>query len=145
MDDTQTGVARAMKKRILCATVILGLLTVADLPQAQTSADVFGETMQRVDLVLHSADWIKLKQNFQTNEYYPANFTWNGITAENTGIRSRGLGSRSGTKPGLRVDFDRFTTDGQFLGMKSLVLDNLVQDSSGIHESVTMKVFARMN
>ena len=38
----------------------------------------------------------------------PADVTWNGITVHNVGIRSRGLGSRSSTKPGLRVDFDRY-------------------------------------
>ena len=42
--------------------------------------------------------------------YYPADFVWNGQTIHNTGIRSRGLGSRSGVKPGLRVDFDRYAT-----------------------------------
>ena len=55
-----------------------------------------------------------------------------------------GIGSRSGTKPGLRVDFDRYSTDQEFLGLKSLVLDNLTQDSSGIHETVTMALFARL-
>ena len=34
--------------------------------------------------------------------------TWNGMTVRDVGIRSRGRGSRSGNKPGLRVDFDRY-------------------------------------
>ena len=106
---------------------------------------MFADSLQRVDLVVHTADWAKLKQNFQTNEYYTAAFTWNGISKENAGIRSRGLGSRSGTKPGLRVDFDRYTTDGTFLGLKSIVLDNLTQDHSGIHETVSMKLLNRLN
>jgi spore coat protein CotH len=100
--------------------------------------------IQRVDLRVHSADWEKLKQSFQENTYYPADMVFNGETAHNTGIRSRGLGSRNARKPGLRVDFDRYTPDRTFKGLKSLVLDNLTQDRSGVHETVTMKLFAKL-
>ena len=113
--------------------------------RAQSADDLFNPAaLQRVDLLMNSQDWEKLKQNFQENTYYPADLAWNGQTARNSGIRSRGLGSRSGTKPGLRVDFDRYATDQTFLGLKSIVLDNLTQDSSGVRESVAMRMFARM-
>lgn len=98
----------------------------------------------RVDLELHSSDWSKLKENFQSNTFYPADFTWNGTTVRNVGIRSRGRGSRSGTKPGLKVDFDQYSTNQKFLGLKSLVLDNLTQDPSGIHETVSMRFYERL-
>ena len=62
----------------------------------------------------------------------------------NVGIRSRGLGSRSGTKPGLRVDIDRYNADQTFLGLKSFVLDNLVQDPSMLRERLTMAFFRRL-
>ena len=52
----------------------------------------------------------------------------------NVGIRSRGMGSRSGIKPGLRVDFDRYTTDQKFLGLKSFILRNNTQDASNMRE-----------
>ncbi len=102
------------------------------------------DVLQRVDLRIHSADWEKLKQNFQENTYYPADFVWNGQVADNAGIRSRGSGSRSPTKPGLRVDFDYYRAEQSFLSLKSVVLDNLTQDHSGIHETVAMRVFARL-
>jgi spore coat protein CotH len=70
--------------------------------------------------------------------------TWNGITVYNIGIRSRGLGSRSSTKPGLRVDFDRYNNGQQFLGLKSFVLDNLIQDHTGIKETAAMRFFTRI-
>jgi spore coat protein CotH len=132
-----------MTKRLWC-TLFVALLVPAGLARGQSASDMFAESMQRVDLFIHSADWSKLKQNFQTNEYYLADFRWNGISHTNAGIRSRGLGSRSGVKPGLRVDFDRYTTGGEFLGLKSIILDNLTQDQSGIHETVSMKLLARM-
>jgi spore coat protein H len=70
--------------------------------------------------------------------------TWNGQTVRNVGIRSRGLGSRDSSKPGLRVDFDRYSTSQQFLGLKSFVLDNLTQDHTGIKETVAMRFFTRL-
>jgi spore coat protein CotH len=132
----------------LAATFLRALLLVFALAlptQAQTADDLFSQTdIQRIDLWVHDADWAKLKAEFQTNTYYPADMTWNGITVRNVGIRSRGRGSRSGNKPGLRVDFDRYTTAQKFLGLKSLVLDNVTQDASGIHESVAMAFYARL-
>ncbi|MGQ0733615.1 MAG: CotH kinase family protein [Acidobacteriota bacterium] len=115
-------------------------------PPAPLPSDALfkGDVVQRLDLRLNSADWEKLKQNFQVNDYYPADMVFNGQTVRNTGIRSRGLGSRSGTKPGLRVDFDRYATDQTFLGLKSIILDNLVQDPSAIRETVTMRLFDRL-
>ena len=95
-------------------------------------------------MFLHSADWAKLKAEFQSNTYYPADLTLNGQTVRNVGIRSRGRGSRSSNKPGLRVDFDRYTTAQRFLGLKSFVLDNVTQDASGVHEAVAMAFYARL-
>jgi spore coat protein H len=135
--------------RIACVATLL--VAVSPLTRAQEpappppSAELFNaDVLQRVDLRLHSTDWEKLKQNFQENTYYPADFVWNGQTVRNVGIRSRGLGSRSGTKPGLRVDFDRYATDQTFLSLKSVVLDNLTQDASGIRETVAMRLFSRL-
>jgi len=131
-----------LRRCVLAAAVIACL---AGNAGAQTSDDFFNpESLQRIDLWLNSSDWSKLKAAFQENTYYPADITWNGQTVRNVGIRSRGLGSRSGTKPGLRVDFDRYATSQTFLGLKSFVLDNLTQDPSGVKETVAMRFFARM-
>ena len=126
------------------ATVLLVLLWAVPVG-AQTADDLFlSQTVQRVDLYLHSADWSKLKAEFETNTYYPADLVWNGQTVRNSGIRSRGRGSRSGSKPGLRVDFNRYSTGQTFLGLSSLILDNLAQDPSGIHETVAHAFYARL-
>ena len=112
---------------------------------AQTSDDFFNpDALQRLDIWLNELDWSKLKAAFQENTYYPADVTWNGMTVYNVGIRSRGLGSRSSTKPGLRVDIDRYSGGQQFLGLKSFVLDNLTQDQTGVKETVTMRFYTRL-
>jgi len=135
-------ISRSGRVAALLLGLVLGLATRAT---AQASDDLFNpEVLQRVDLWLNSSDWAKLKAAFQENTYYPADVTWNGQTVRNVGIRSRGLGSRSSTKPGLRVDFDRYSSSQQFLGLKSLVLDNLTQDHTGVKETVAMRFFARL-
>jgi hypothetical protein len=63
------------------------------------------------------------------------------MVVRNIGIRSRGSGSRSALKPGLRLDFNRYASGQQFLGLKSLVLDNLTQDPSMLKERVVMRLF----
>ena len=62
----------------------------------------------------------------------------------NIGIKSRGSGSRSGTKPGLKLDFSRYISGQQFFGLKSLVLRNNTQDPSNMHERLSMLLFARL-
>ena len=112
---------------------------------AQTAADLFSRTdLQRVDLWLHTTDWQKLQAEFQTNAYYAADFTWNNQTIYNVGIRSRGRGSRDSRKPGLRVDFNYYSSDKTYLGLQALVLDNVKQDASGVHESVSMAFYNRI-
>lgn len=128
-----------------CALAVMLVVVVSGSAFAQTSDEFFNpDALQRIDLWLNSSDWAKLKAAFQENTYYPADVTWNGQTVRNVGIRSRGLGSRSSTKPGLRVDFDRYSSGQQFLGLKSFVLDNLTQDKTGVKETVAMRFFTRM-
>jgi spore coat protein CotH len=130
---------------LLTVALCIGSLANPASAQTPTADDLFNSTeIQQLELWLNSSDWSKLKENFQENTYYPADVTWNGQTVRNVGIRSRGRGSRSATKPGLRVDFNRYSTDQTFLGLKSLVLDNLTQDASGVHETVAMAFYARL-
>lgn len=118
----------------------------APAPAAVDPADPFfdGSVLQELYLTINSKDWSSLKTHFLDNTYYPADFKWNGQTTRNIGIRSRGTGSRSGVKPGLRVDFDRYTTDQKFLGLKSYILRNNTQDPSGMRERLSMEFFRRM-
>jgi spore coat protein CotH len=109
-------------------------------------ADPFfdGSALHDIFLTINSRDWSSLKEHFLDNTYYPCDWKWNGQTVRNIGIRSRGTGSRSGVKPGLRIDFDRYTTDQKFLGLKSVILRNNTQDPSGMRERLSMELFKRM-
>ncbi len=145
-----------MRRTAALAVALVGILWLAPLqavaqqpdPPAppDPAADPFfsDEVVQQINLTINPRDWKELRENFLTNRYFPCHFAWNGITVRNVGIRSRGTGSRSGTKPGLRVDFDYYTAKQRFLNLKSVVLRNNTQDASMLHERVSMKLFSRM-
>ena len=125
--------------------VVLALVCLARTAGAQSMEEFFDDgTVHEIRLTLNSKDWSALKQNFKENIYYPTALQWRGVNVSNVGIRSRGLGSRSGTKPGLRVDMDRYNANQTFLGLKSFVLDNLTQDPSMLRERLAMAFFRRL-
>lgn len=142
-----------MLRSIFRVFALVAVVAATPLPAlAQTAsavadpADPFfdGSVLHDLYLDIHPRDWSSLKEHFTENTYYPADFTWRGQTTSSVGIRSRGTGSRSGLKPGLRVDFDRYTSDQKFLGLKSFILRNNVQDPSGMRERLSMSMFKRM-
>ena len=119
----------------------------ASAPQTPslTEDDLFAEeTIQDIALTINSRDWSDLKEKYTENTYYLADLRWRGLTVRNIGIRSRGAASRSAVKPGLRLDFDRYSLTQEFLGFKSLVLDNMVQDATMLRDRVAMNFFREM-
>jgi spore coat protein CotH len=114
-------------------------------PPPLTPDDLFDQnSVQDIQLTVNTRDWSELKERYRENVYYQADLRWRGEVVRNVGIRSRGQGSRSQTKPGLRVDFNRYVSGQQFLGLKSIVLDNLTQDPSMLKERVVMRFFTEM-
>jgi len=138
--------------RVFALVALFAALPHAGWAQATTTAsaadpaDPFfdGTVLHDIFLTINSRDWSSLKEHFLDNTYYPCDMKWKDQTVRNIGIRSRGTGSRSGVKPGLRVDFDRYTTDQKFLGLKSFILRNNTQDPSGMRERLSMELFKRM-
>jgi spore coat protein H len=131
-----------MASRRVLAGAFLALVMLVEARSAatQTADDLFNDqVLHRIDLWVNTKDWYLLRANYQSNDYYPANMKWNGLTTTNVAIRSRGFGSRSGTKPALRVDFNRYVTGRTFLGLKAIDLNNLIQDASNLREVLAMK------
>ena len=114
-------------------------------PTPDLTAEFFSDDIvHEIRLTINPRDWQQLKEEFQKNTYYACWFTYGGETLKNVMIRSRGTGSRSGVKPGLRVDYNRFDAKQRFRGLKSVVLRNNTQDPTMLHERVAMKFFQRM-
>jgi spore coat protein H len=112
---------------------------------AQTAADLFDtSTLHEVRLFINSRDLRQLREQYLERTYYTVDLLWRGTRIRNAAVRSRGTGSANPVKPGLRIDFDRYTTGQRFLGLRTLVLDNLWQDPAMIREHLAMSMFARL-
>jgi spore coat protein CotH len=131
-----------MKARALGPLVLV--LTVGAAP-ARATDPVFNQSiLHETRIVMDPADWQALRDNFRSNQYYAANVSIDGEVIQQVGIRSRGKGSRSGTKPGIQVDVNKYVSGQEFHGYKSIVVDNLVQDPSFLREPLSFAVFEAM-
>ena len=81
--------------------------------------------LHEVRVEIDPADWAALKATFQTNQYYAANVTIDGELVRQVGIRSRGKGSRSGTKPGIKIDMNKYVAGQEEEGW--LLLEKVYQ------------------
>ena len=114
-------------------------------PGVPGGAPIFNPSvLHEARLDLDPAAWQALRENFQSNQYYAANLTVDGVAVLQAGIRSRGQGSRSEEKPGLKVEFDKYVPAQEYYGYKSLVIDNLTQDPSFLRERLSFLVFEAM-
>ena len=113
--------------------------------QAPSGAPIFNPAgLHEARLDLDPAAWQALRDNYLENQYYAANLTIDGAAVQQVGIRSRGEGSRSEDKPGLKVEFDKYVPAQEYYGYKSLVLDNMTQDASFLRERLSFLVFEAM-
>ena len=129
---------------ILCAVAGLLVTDVASV-RAQTADDLFNaQTLHDIRLFINTRELGLLREHHLDNTYYTADLLWRNLRVRNVGVRSRGVASRSGTKPALRVDFDRYTTGQRFVGLRSLVLKNLWEDGSMMHEALAMSLIRRL-
>ena len=125
--------------------LVLLFLVLALVTPAAAQDPIFDQgRLHEVRLVMDPSDWAALRQNFRSNDYYAANISFDGEVVEQAGIRSRGAGSRSSEKPGLKIDFNKYNKSQEFHGYKTMVLDNLVQDDSLLRERLAYAVFNEM-
>ena len=113
-------------------------------PSDPAAAFFDNRVLHDIYLSINSRDFQTLKDHYLEDTYYPADFKWGTEVVRNVAVRSRGTGSRSGTKLGLRVDFDYYTTNQKFVGLKSLVLRNSEQDPTNMHEQIAMLLFRKL-
>ena len=111
--------------------------------QTRTADDLFdGNQVHDLRLELDPANWQTLRDTYLENNWYRASLNWSGINAQ-CSIRSRGNGSRNGTKPGLKVSFTRFADSGPFLGLDTVILTNLSQDPTMLKNYLAQQLFVR--
>src|SRR5687768_8177173 len=100
------------------------LFLVGQIALSQSLGDELfdNSVLHEINLEVQPSDWQDLRDNYQLDTNYRSDFTWNGITLRDIGIRSRGSGSRSPHKPNLRLRFDQYVSEQRFLGLRTIHL-----------------------
>ena len=130
--------------RALTLAVFCWLLP-AGIAAGQTSDEFFDpNTLQDVRLFINSRDLQQMRERFTEDTFFAADLEWRGIRVRNAAVRNKGLATRNPTKLGLRIEFERYSAGQRFLGMRSLLLDNLWTDPSMLRERVSMAFFTRL-
>ena len=116
------------------------------LPPNYDAAGPFysGTTLHDLQITMKPDDWETLKANYALDTYYPADFRWRDVKVPTIGVKSRGFGSRSATKPSLRLDFNRYLGEQKFLELSAMILANTVQDPAMLNRRLSMSVFAAL-
>jgi spore coat protein CotH len=135
-----------MRSRPLTSgAVVAAALLVCGATSAHAADPIYNQAvLHEFRIVMDPMDWASLRANFRSNQYYAANISVDGDVLLQVGVRSRGKGSRSGEKPGLLIDTNRFVANQEFHGLKKLVLDNTIQDNTFLKEPLAYQVFEAM-
>ena len=74
--------------------------------------------------------------------HFNATVTINGERLDHVDIRKKGfLGSLSGSRPSLKLDFDELRPDRRFYGTRRMTLNNNLQDPSNTHTCMAYELF----
>jgi len=124
---------------------LLALVLAVSPARAQTQDELFDDAkLQDIHLRMNDGDWAALRVNLKDDTFYRADLTWNGLTVRDVGLRQRGSGSRTASKPNLRLDANRYVPGQRFVGLTAVNLDNVYSDASMMRDPLAMKVFQRM-
>jgi uncharacterized protein (TIGR03437 family) len=134
-----------MSPKLSNSFLLIGVLALAPAIFAQSAANPFFDdtAVQQINLTAAPSDWTSLLQNYESDTYYSASFTWNGILEE-VGIRQHGNASRSPIKPNLDVNFAYYSKKQTFLGLSFVNLKANNEDPSNLREWVSMKFYRMM-
>jgi spore coat protein CotH len=74
--------------------------------------------------------------------YFTATVTVDGTRIENVAVRKKGfLGSLDDVRPSLKIKFDEYVPDQQYLGLTRLTLNNAKQDPSFARQCLAYRIF----
>lgn len=96
------------------------------------------EKIHEIRIEMDPAEWNKIRNNPYLDDYHAADVTIDGVTVKNVGIRTRGHGSLNlaveafpySYKYPLKIKFDKYDKDQNFMGLDELALNNGGDDYS---------------
>ena len=139
----ESAVATNRVRTASFVVVVLCGLTRSAVAQPPDAADeLFNDrVVHEIRLAVNSIDLQRLKEHWQDDTHYPADFRWNDQVVRNVSIKSHGGGSRRPNKLSLKVGFNHYTAGQTFLGLQSILLRNNSQDATNMRERLSMLFF----
>jgi spore coat protein CotH len=137
----------------LLALLLAGLLIYHHKDLMQPVADSISpfdpNRVATIRIIMKADDWQQLKNNIRAEQYFRADFWFDGQPFKNVAIRPKGMSSlmsaRGGDRMPLKVDFNFFNTAQTFRGIKKLNLNNGFSDPTLIRETIAYELFEQMD
>jgi spore coat protein CotH len=127
----------------LCAATLIPVLGASNKTPVVPGADLFVPApLKRIEIEVKKEDVRQLKED--DRQYVRATFRDGTTVLENVGIHIKGsAGSRRSfnDRPAITVNFDKFTTNQSWHGLKKIHLNNSVQDNSLLTENICGELF----
>ena len=109
------------------------------------------DSITDISIDIDESDWEWLLENATDEEYRSCNITINGTTYYNVGIRPKGNTSLTNVasddttdRYSFKIKFNEYIDGQTFNGMKSIVLNNIIQDNTYMKEYITYDLFSSM-
>jgi len=130
-------------RRVLIALAALAVLSPPAFAQPPDAATALfnDQVVHEIRLSVNARDLQLLREHWQDDTHYPADFRWNDQVVRNVSIKSHGGGSRRPNKLSLKVGFNHYTAGQTFLGLQSILLRNNSQDATNMRERLSMLFF----
>lgn len=91
-------------------------------------------TVHRIDFTLDPAAWYDIQYNYGAENWWPADFTFDGEQVSNVGVRAFGAGSQAVGKTPIKISFDRNVDGQEFRNLEQLKLDGSTQDAGFLND-----------
>lgn len=108
-------------------------------------------SVTNISIDIDEADWKWLLENATNEEYRSCNITINGVKYYNVGIRPKGNTSLTNVasddttdRYSFKIKFNEYVDGQNYNGMKSLVLNNIIQDKTYMKEYITYDLYSSL-
>ncbi|MBM4364677.1 MAG: CotH kinase family protein [Deltaproteobacteria bacterium] len=131
----------------------------ADDTAADTAAELVGgpeeidpsdavfdaSVVHRIDIEIDPAAWYDIQYNYAAETWWTADFSFDGETVTDVGIRAFGAGSQVAGKTPIKLSFDRVVDGQEFRGLEQLKLDGSTQDAGFLNDPLAAWVLRELD
>ena len=108
-------------------------------------------SVTNISIDIDEADWKWLLENATNEEYRSCNITINGVKYYNVGIRPKGNTSLTNVasddttdRYSFKIKFNEYVDGQNYNGIKSIVLNNIIQDKTYMKEYITYDLYSSL-